>query len=243
MSQVKATPLVPLTDRQYPHIDAIKDWQAQATTKLLWDRAHDLEARLQAAESTVLALVAAHNATDSAQTATAKQVATVQASIAAGAAPTSLVPAPPSGGGGGGGGGGAADDGGAGQAGCIACGTDGHVGAGSPLTAYTAGQIVCGVAQEFPALFQVVADQPTRDANTLEIRERIIWHLQLAGFTAGQQKNPSGVISPVRVCVRTDDGVMHLYKYMTDADFTQPLVIRMTPDSPPNFVPDGGTHD
>lgn len=99
MSQVKATPLTPFTG-SYPHVEGIADWQAASSARLLWDRVHDLEARLQAAEGTAAALVTAHNATDAAQIATASEVQKVQATIAAAGASASLVPAASGGGGG-----------------------------------------------------------------------------------------------------------------------------------------------
>jgi hypothetical protein len=60
MSPVASTPADPLK-RQYPHVDAIADWRAQQSIRLLWDRVFDLESRLQAAEATQGDLVSAAN--------------------------------------------------------------------------------------------------------------------------------------------------------------------------------------
>ena len=50
--------------RQYPHVEAITDWRAQQTTRLLWDRVFDLEERLQSNEKTAGDLVEISNDQD-----------------------------------------------------------------------------------------------------------------------------------------------------------------------------------
>lgn len=54
-------PTVSKIRRIYPHVGEITDFNAQQSTKLLWDRVHDLEERLQAAEAANQTLAAAHN--------------------------------------------------------------------------------------------------------------------------------------------------------------------------------------
>jgi len=54
----------PRLTRQYPHVDAITDWRAQQTSRLLWDRVFDLEERLQASEQTAGDLVPISNSQD-----------------------------------------------------------------------------------------------------------------------------------------------------------------------------------
>ena len=54
----------PTLKRVYPHVDDIDDWRARQTIRLLWDRVFDLEARLQAAESTTGDLVNTSNRQD-----------------------------------------------------------------------------------------------------------------------------------------------------------------------------------
>ncbi len=63
-----ATPIVSVTttavvsiQRLYPHVDNIKDWESSQSIRLLWDRVHDLEERLQAANATVATLLTAVN--------------------------------------------------------------------------------------------------------------------------------------------------------------------------------------
>lgn len=76
---VDATPVTPNTRRIYPHVDAVTDFPTQQSLKLLWDRAHDLEQRLQAAEATSSTLVASQNATAVAVAAHTDQIAAVKA--------------------------------------------------------------------------------------------------------------------------------------------------------------------
>ncbi|HEX5579103.1 MAG TPA: hypothetical protein VFY43_05495 [Candidatus Limnocylindria bacterium] len=63
MSPVRETLLTPLK-RQYPHVDAVEDWRAQQSLRLLWDRVFSLEERLQAQLATQGDLVDAVNANE-----------------------------------------------------------------------------------------------------------------------------------------------------------------------------------
>jgi len=84
-----------------------------------------------------------------------------------------------------------------------------HVAPG-PLTAEQARLVVFATAAEFPHLTQVFGtDQEALDAAS-ELLERTIWHLQLAGFAAGRQRNPSGTISEDKVTI-TIGGSWHVY--------------------------------
>lgn len=66
MSITPADP--PELKRQFPHVDDIADWRAKQSIRLLWERVFDLEARLQAATTTVGDLVNATNRQDDAIT-------------------------------------------------------------------------------------------------------------------------------------------------------------------------------
>jgi len=55
-----AAPVVKI-QRLYPHVDNISDWETQQSLRLAWDRIHDLEERLQAAETNITNLIAAVN--------------------------------------------------------------------------------------------------------------------------------------------------------------------------------------
>lgn len=62
MTVTRADP--PELKRQFPHVDDIADWRAQQSLRLLWERIFDLEARLQAGETTLGDLVKASNRQD-----------------------------------------------------------------------------------------------------------------------------------------------------------------------------------
>jgi hypothetical protein len=69
-----------------------------------------------------------------------------------------------------------------------------HVAPG-PLDAAQAERVVFATAREFPHL---TAPPPTESegiARAEELLLRTVWHLRLAGFEAGRQRNPSGAIS------------------------------------------------
>lgn len=134
-------------------------------------------------------------------------------------------------------------DDGLGAQGCATAGADGHVAPGSPLTAITAGQIICGTAKEWSALRAVTIDLPTRQANAEELLLRIIWHLNLAGFTAGRQKNPSGVISTDKLTVQID-GVFRAYDvFIGYDDFTMIMQTYVGQVFPASYIAEAGTAD
>ena len=136
----------------------------------------------------------------------------------------------------------APDDGGQGANGCASCGVDGHPTAGQPLDQNTAGQIICGTAQEFPALVEPCIDQATRDANALELLLRMIWHLNLYGFTAGRQQNPSLLISEDKLTFSVG-GVFWAYDVFLGVDFSAPLPVQMLPVAPASYVAEAGIAD
>lgn len=133
-------------------------------------------------------------------------------------------------------------DDGLGQQGCVQAGADGHVAPGTPLTAITAGQVVCGVGNEYSSLLAATGSQAARDANVLELLLRVIWHLQQAGFTAGRQRNPSGILSTDKVTIRIG-AELRAYDIMALNPFTIPLSMHMIQVGSPNYVADPGTPD
>jgi hypothetical protein len=226
---------VPVLSRQYPHVDDIKDWRAQQSIRLLWDRVFALEARLQATETTAGDLVTATNAQDdqlqtldrqAGDTAALLQVTRREVTEAGGGGPL------PGGG-----------DGGQGADGCAAAGSDGHVTA-SAHNAYEAGQIVCGTGAEFPALLAATGgDMAVRQANAEELLKRMIWHLKQAGFVAGLQRNPSGKVSNNKLCVITE-GITRAYDVLRAAnDPTIAMGTGMDEVAPPDLVDEAGIAD
>jgi len=233
---LSATAVSPIK-RVFPHVGEVKDWTAQQSLRLLWDRIHDLEERLQAAQSTITDLVSGHNANETAVAAVQRDVqqalvlsqqigadgTTVGSGSEAGALP----------------GGG---DGGGGAIGCAAAGPSGHD-TGGLLNAIRAGQIICGTGNEFSALKNATADLATRQANAEQLLRRMIWHLREAGFTAGRQKNPSGAISNDKLCVVVD-GVTRCYDVFIAYDaYTVPMATTMTEVSGANLQDDAGWPD
>jgi hypothetical protein len=69
-----------------------------------------------------------------------------------------------------------------------------HVAPG-PLTAAQAEQVVYATGREFPNLTAPPGSESEGIARAEELLLRTIWHLRLAGFDAGRQRNPSGALS------------------------------------------------
>lgn len=160
----------PKLKRQYPHVDGVTDWHAQQSLRLLWDRIFALEARLQGVVGTAGDLVSQGNALEDGLTSVDQKADEALALAQRTAAEVAAAVAGPVPG----------TDFGLGDLGCGTAGPTGDI--TGPLTPETAGQIVCGVGNEYPALLAGTVDQPTRDANRDELLDRMIWHLNAAGF-------------------------------------------------------------
>ncbi len=78
-----------------------------------------------------------------------------------------------------------------------------HVGPG-PLTVARAQQVVHATAAEFPHLLGPQGTDGEAYSANVELLRRVIWHLRLAGFEAARQRNPSGLISADKLCVRLE---------------------------------------
>jgi hypothetical protein len=78
-----------------------------------------------------------------------------------------------------------------------------HIGAG-PLTAARAEQVVYATGNEYAHLRAPRATNSEAIAASEELLLRTIWHLQLAGFDAARQKNPSGAISNDKLTLFAD---------------------------------------
>lgn len=78
-----------------------------------------------------------------------------------------------------------------------------HVGPG-PLSVDRAKEVVSGTSNEFPHLTSVMGSERAAAAAADELLGRTIWHLQLAGFQAARQRNPSGAISSDKVSIIID---------------------------------------
>lgn len=184
----------------------------------------EVEKRLQALADAAQALQISHDVltTTVANLSTGQNqlTAAVQQSRAQGQRTATTV----SGGGGGGtgGGGDSGTDNGQGAAGFNSAGPNGDIGTGHPLTPLTAGQVIGGTDNEFPALLAIAADQPTRMANNDQLLSRIIWHLTQAGFVASHytiSSNPYVVVIDALV-----DGLPAVYRVIGYENFDVPMV-------------------
>jgi hypothetical protein len=96
---------------------------------------------------------------------------------------------------------------------------------------------VIGTGNEFPSLVKA-----NTDAAGEQLMLRMIWHLKLAGFTAGRQKNPSGAISPDKLTVILTDGAQHVYDVFSTTP-TGPGDVHFNEVPLPNLQPDPGIPD
>jgi hypothetical protein len=117
-----------------------------------------------------------------------------------------------------------------------------HVPDGPPTEA-RAQQVVNSTAAEFPYNTAPHHDLGLKVALTEQLLLRTIWHLHLAGFEAGRQRNPSGAISVDKLTVLINGSWMAVDIY---TNFDVPgvrLGVIWWPVSPPNHVPEGGIPD
>jgi hypothetical protein len=89
-----------------------------------------------------------------------------------------------------------------------------HIAAG-PLAAWRAEQVVNATADEFPDLLSPRPTEADGIAAAQTLLRRMIWHLQLAGFQAARQRNPSGAISNDKMTIFID-GSWHGYDVFFD---------------------------
>jgi hypothetical protein len=89
-----------------------------------------------------------------------------------------------------------------------------HVAAG-PLTAARAQQVVFATSNEFAHLKAPRSTEAQARAAGEELLRRTIWHLRVAGYQSGRQKNPSGAISNDKLTVAID-GAWRAYDIFMD---------------------------
>jgi hypothetical protein len=108
-----------------------------------------------------------------------------------------------------------------------------HVGPG-PLSTQRAQQVVEATGREFPQLLAAYGSGGEKAAATDELLQRVIWHLQLAGYQAGRQRNPSGAVSLDKLTIFLD-GQWRAFDIFTDWDIpgreTRILFIEVFPAS------------
>jgi hypothetical protein len=220
-----------VTRRVYPHVGQVKDRPAGQSLHLLWDRLFDVEERLKTQTASLDQATEAIEALAAELDDVARKVdqALMQASRAA---------TDPDAGEGG-------TDDGQGAVGCSSHTGSGHPGTGLALTAATAGEIVCGTGAEFPALLAATPDLPTREANALQLLRRMIWHLNQYGYTAGRQRNPSGLLSKDKLSVQIPgEATYRAYDVFFSFDsYATAMGTQMAQVFPPNYDADGGIAD
>lgn len=238
----------PKIQRGYPQVSAVKDLPTQQSLRLLWDRiyGHDETntanaAALASAQATIDSQSKLINTLNTQVTKLLPAQGTDQTNTANGTLPQpggggggNQPPPPPTGG-----------DGGQGNLGCSEAGANGHLDPGYPITPESCGKIICGTGNEFPALLAIAVDQPTRDANQSELLDRMVWHMNLAGFPCSRYPTTNGRPWILLFNVGADQYAYRVIDYAA-GNFTVPYTTLMvfagrTPNS--TTTPDGGTPD
>jgi hypothetical protein len=75
-----------------------------------------------------------------------------------------------------------------------------------PLTFAQAEQVIRATGREFPHLTAAPPTESEGIARAEELLLRSVWHLRLAGFDAGRQRNPSGAISNDKLTIFIEGG-------------------------------------
>jgi hypothetical protein len=112
-----------------------------------------------------------------------------------------------------------------------------------PATESRAVQVVNNTAAEFPYNTAPHHDVGLKIHLTEELLLRTIWHLQLAGFEAGRQRNPSGAISIDKLTILLNGSWMAVDIYTNFDVPGVPLGVIWWPVTPPNHIPEGGIPD
>ena len=116
-----------------------------------------------------------------------------------------------------------------------------HVGPG-PLSEERAEQVVRNTGREFPHLTRVFpTDAEALDAAS-ELLRRTIWHLQLAGYQAARQRNPSGLISQDKMTIFVN-GSWRAYDIFSLGFAGRATTVQFLPIGGANPVPDPGLAD
>ncbi|HEY3384091.1 MAG TPA: hypothetical protein VGK32_20195 [Vicinamibacterales bacterium] len=120
-------------------------------------------------------------------------------------------------------------------------GSGGHIPPGAP-TVDRAQAVVYGTAKEFPSLLVVFSTEDQAVSAAEELLLRTIWHLQLAGFQAGRQKNPSGAISKDKLTIMIG-GAWHAYDIYSLGYAGKATTVQFIEVTPPNYLPSSGIRD
>ncbi len=117
----------------------------------------------------------------------------------------------------------------------------GHVPPG-PLTEAQASLIIQATGREFPHLLAVFGSEGEAVAAADQLLLRTIWHLQLAGFNAARQRNPSGAISSDKISIHIN-GAWHCYDIYSLGVAGRATTVQFIEVPLPNPVASGGIAD
>lgn len=110
------------------------------------------------------------------------------------------------------------------------------------LTEDRAKQVVFATASEFPGLTAVFGSEGEAVAAADQLLLRTIWHLQLAGYQAGRQRNPSGAISSDKLTIFVNGG-WHAYDIFSLGYAGVASKVQFFEVGSPNPVASGGIPD
>lgn len=120
-------------------------------------------------------------------------------------------------------------------------GSVGHIPPG-PLTRDGGWAVIKNTFDEFPRLHAVFSSTTEAELAAEQLLLHTIWHLQLYGFQAGRQRNPSGAISKDKLTLFID-GAWHSYDVYSLGVAGRATTVQMLEVWPPNHVPDPGIPD
>lgn len=116
-----------------------------------------------------------------------------------------------------------------------------HVGPG-PLSADRAWDVVLATSREFPHLIRVFGSEEEAVGAAEELLRRTVWHLQLAGYQAARQRNPSGLISKDKLSLFIS-GAWHVYDVYSLGVAGRASTVQFIEVPLPNPVQDPGIAD
>jgi hypothetical protein len=109
-----------------------------------------------------------------------------------------------------------------------------HVGPGA-LTEDRAERVVEATGEEFPHLLRAFSTEAQSRSAAEQLLLRTIWHLELAGFNAARQRNPSGTISNDKLTIHIG-GRWRAYDifraYGTPGEETEVIFFEVSPPNP-----------
>jgi hypothetical protein len=110
------------------------------------------------------------------------------------------------------------------------------------LSELRAKQVIVGTYDEFPHLSAVMRSESDAVAAAEELLLRTLWHLKIAGFQAGRQRNPSNALSSDKVTILINGG-WHAYDIYSLGVAGRATTVHVLEVWPASHVPHGGIPD